>query len=642
MSQRFKPIRNAFFLTTILFSISPVVGKAEKSSVPCIRVGQAMKNKGDLEGAINNYKVCLLDAVESNNHSTKAVLYFELAEVYRQMEKMEESMKALLLSMQEFRAMNSDSGKAAVHEAVALIHKRQNQPELALKPLLESIAYKERKNDTLGLANSFNLIGGVYAQLDSLELAAEFFLKSASEWEKIGHKINLAACLNNLANAYSALGRKKEAEQLYLQSIRIREKIENPPGLANSYNNLGDFYYGQNQFDKALPYFEKSARISDSLGAKGSLVVALENQSITYEIMGDYKEALRLLWQCDSIRELLTKEKYSRNVVELQEQFESEKKDYQIADLEKENQLKVLALEQERSQRIIWTLGSGLLLVALGFTLFLIAQHRRKNKEIEQQRKQVVQTNAELREITNTRDRLFAIIAHNLRGPLSALEGISGVMIHYVKNGQTEKLKRTVAEIDNTAFQTNALVENLLSWAGVKSRSIPYRPQELDLEGILQQSIELVAIQSEMKNIEVKLMMSGEYYIQADMNVIKTIMTNLLHNAIKFTPRLGRIEVVAKSLQERIQIEVRDQGVGIAPERLDSLFKASASKSTLGTAGEPGTGLGLYVCREFVRMEGGEIEVESIPGQGSTFRFTLAKSPIPEESHVTNHPPETN
>lgn len=585
---------------------------------------------GDIEGATEAFDQAHQLLANRPESATKGRILYELGTAYQSSNRLQEALQSLLQSLDTYRVLQSDSGITVITERIALLHWQQNQPQKALEGLQQSLRYKQQTNDSLGMGMSFTLLGNVHAQLGELEIAAAYFQKSIGIWQQLQQAQNLAMSINNLANVRSAQGNKKDAEKLYLKSIQLKELLGDQLGLAGSYNNFGDFYFDQNDLERALTYFEKSAHISRQMANPKTWQVAEENLAITLEELGKFEESIQHFWQSDSLKTELSRELYNTEVAALQEKFEAEKRSRQILELENENHLKVLALEQERGQRLLWIGGSLFLLILLVFATAAFRQNRIKNRllrannaRIEQQRLEVSQKNEELESITATKDRLYSIIAHNLKGPISALEGISEVIQYYRKHGPPEKLDRIVAEIDKTAYQTNTLVGNLLNWARTQTQVIPYRAESLNLLGILTQCLELVAVQAERKNLRVELAVPDSLLVFSDLNFIKTVANNLLHNAIKFTPEGGNILLQANEQQNWVEVSIKDSGIGIEPKRLAAIFDASDHKSTQGTAGEQGTGLGLYVCREFIHQAGGKIWVAESSPHGTEFRFTL-------------------
>jgi signal transduction histidine kinase len=176
------------------------------------------------------------------------------------------------------------------------------------------------------------------------------------------------------------------------------------------------------------------------------------------------------------------------------------------------------------------------------------------------------------------------------------------------------------------ADSTLKLLDHLFDWARSQMSEITCDATDFPLLDCLREGVAAVGLPADKKNIALELECAPAIAVNADRNMVMTVIRNLTSNAIKFTPDGGRVEVSAKVNGDTVTVAVKDSGVGIAPERIESLFDFVHNKSTPGTGGEAGTGLGLSLCRELIHRNGGEIGVESTPGKGSTFRFTLRKA----------------
>ena len=177
--------------------------------------------------------------------------------------------------------------------------------------------------------------------------------------------------------------------------------------------------------------------------------------------------------------------------------------------------------------------------------------------------------------------------------------------------------------INTSAIQTLRLLENLLEWANSQSGKISFNPVPINFIEILDEELKMAKDMATAKNINLIKTFSEEITIIADRNMVKTILRNLISNAIKFTPRYGKIEVKAGIIRNQPEISVRDSGIGMTKEIMKQLFRIDADISTRGTEDEKGTGLGLFLCKEFVEKHGGKIWVESESGKGSVFSFSF-------------------
>ena len=230
-----------------------------------------------------------------------------------------------------------------------------------------------------------------------------------------------------------------------------------------------------------------------------------------------------------------------------------------------------------------------------------------------------------LRESNATKDKFFSIIAHDLRSPFNHILGFSELLIENVNEFDIAQSEKYLGIINSAAKDTLVLLDNLLNWARSQTGKICFKPEKVILASIVHEIFELSNSRAKSKNIILNFIEPGEIVVFADPDMMKTILRNLISNAIKFTHPNGKIEVTALQDDNFIAIAVSDNGVGMKDETRKKLFDISTNITTRGTANEKGSGLGLILCKEFVEKHGGKIWVESQCGIGSQFYFTLPK-----------------
>src|SRR6201996_845086 len=228
----------------------------------------------------------------------------------------------------------------------------------------------------------------------------------------------------------------------------------------------------------------------------------------------------------------------------------------------------------------------------------------------------------QLTELNSLKNKLFSIIAHDLKAPLYALRTLFRNVQVYDLPG--EEIKLLIPEVVNELTYTTGLMENLLQWAKSQMQAESVKPQLLDISRVMTEVMQLLRLQAEAKRIYINSRIERPVYVYADKDMINLVLRNLLSNAIKFTPIEGSICVEARDLRSCIEISVQDTGTGISQEGLKRLLEENYY-STRGTGGEAGTGLGLMLCKEFLSRNGGKMRIESEPGKGSTVAFTLPK-----------------
>jgi len=229
----------------------------------------------------------------------------------------------------------------------------------------------------------------------------------------------------------------------------------------------------------------------------------------------------------------------------------------------------------------------------------------------------------ELKELNATKDKFFSIIAHDLKGPFNSILGFSNLLLENYRDLDGATLEKSLQAIHMASNQAYALLENLLLWSQAQIGRVDYFPESFYLNELMLDNIRLLKIQANKKNIFISSHIPGNLKVLADRNMVGTILRNLMTNAIKFTPRNGKIEVSAIVKNQQIEISVADNGIGIPMENIGKVFRIDSKISTPGTEKERGSGLGLLICKEFVEKNGGRIWVERNREKGSTFRFTV-------------------
>ena len=250
-------------------------------------------------------------------------------------------------------------------------------------------------------------------------------------------------------------------------------------------------------------------------------------------------------------------------------------------------------------------------------------EFKAQNEELLNINEELEISEARLKELNATNNKLFSIIAHDLRSPFSSILGFSELLINNVRTYGAENSLEFITHINTTADHTLNLLDNLLTWAKTQTGQIEYRPKNLHLHPIIQEIIQVLNSSAAIKNITLNSSPSDGIGAFADPNMLKTVLRNLVQNAIKYTNSGGTVDIQVVSQQNQVIITVLDNGVGMNEETLNKLFRIDSTLIKNGTAGERGSGLGLILCKEFVERNGGKISVESKVRIGSSFSFTI-------------------
>lgn len=251
---------------------------------------------------------------------------------------------------------------------------------------------------------------------------------------------------------------------------------------------------------------------------------------------------------------------------------------------------------------------------------------KQAKQEIEKQHHEIITQKDELVRLNRTKDMFFSIIAHDLKNPMNSIIGFSEILTSEFDDLDDFEKKEFIKYINESAISLQNLIDNLLQWARAQTDKIRFSPSKNDLYFIIEDNIKLLRGNAERKAIDIYSRIPKKTMVWCDKNMVSTIIRNLLSNAIKFTNDYGKIKIISKKLDDKLEITVKDNGIGMSAGVKERLFK-EIGFSTFGTANESGTGLGLILCQQFVKKHNGDLKIESQQNIGTKISFTLPLDP---------------
>jgi len=239
---------------------------------------------------------------------------------------------------------------------------------------------------------------------------------------------------------------------------------------------------------------------------------------------------------------------------------------------------------------------------------------------IIQAEREIILKNNELRKMNIEKEKFFSIIAHDIRSPLSSFLSLTEIMAENMSGLTLSEMQNISVKMRTSAANLLRLLKNLLEWSKMQQGLIPFNPKPIELLPLVDESISMVIEPAHDKGIEITFDIPADLEVFADTNMLQTVIRNLVSNAVKFTSKGGRVHLSAKTIDgPGVEISVQDSGIGMSREMIDHLFLLDVQTNREGTEGEPSTGLGLLLCKEFMEKHGGSIRIESEEGIGSTF-----------------------
>ena len=248
--------------------------------------------------------------------------------------------------------------------------------------------------------------------------------------------------------------------------------------------------------------------------------------------------------------------------------------------------------------------------------------------ELKKTEQKLKSMNAELQKVNAEKDKFFSIIAHDLKSPFNSIIGFSNILLEKTHLEDLENIKTYAQIINNSSQRAMNLLKNLMEWSKSQTGRMNFNPEHFEIGGIIDEILLLTTDIAQQKSITITNELDAEIAVYADKAMMGTILRNLVFNALKFTQPGGIVGIFAEVTPHEVRVSVSDTGVGISKQIIEKIFQIDSNCSTPDTQGARGTGLGLILCKEFIEHHGGKIGIESEPGLGSTFHFSIPCHPF--------------
>ncbi len=509
----------------------------------------------------------------------------------------------------------ADVDLASTSMNIGTAYLNQSDTAQAKNYYLQAIAEAGEVGNQRVAAQSRVSLGNIYVEQGQYSEALKQMLSAEPVLKAANDVFSLGKLYNNMTQAYAGLEQGAQVVKYAEMGIAQNQLIGNAQSEALGRVYLGLGYLKTGQYQKAITESNKALVYGQDNEAFDVQLGALKNLYEAYEALGNYKRAFEFSLKFKEVDELIFMEERSQQIERLSAQFEADKREMEIDKLNRETELKGLQIEKANAERNLLFL---LFLSALIILVLIIFLYRK----IVLTKRLLALKNQELTALNTTKDRFFAIIAHDLKGHIAAFEGTGRLLKHFSVKNDLDKIEKVTHEIDNNARNLSHLLDNLLHWSMEQLRGYEPKPVRLNLKVIIDELIEIFKPFARAKGIDLSSDLNGEVNVMADKESVALIFRNLIANAIKFTEQ-GEVCISAQESETRWQIIVRDTGVGIPEAMQEKLFVIGEEKIRRGTKNEKGTGLGLNLVYEFTKMNGGELSCESKEGQGTAFFISL-------------------
>lgn len=521
-------------------------------------------------------------------------------------------------SLDAARKLHAVNYESAALTDLAYVYVNTKQPARAKDIYLQSIKLAEEENSLSSIINAYGNLGAVYNQLN-LPDSALFYLQKGLEYAKrASHSIDLSFFYNNMGNVYYAKKDYAKAQGYFQQLYNQHTKDSSLSDLWIDNLNLADVLIELKNFEQAGIHATQSLQIAKQLNAKSKEADSYAMLAKLYSRKGDYKNAYDFQQKWYVIDTGLVNSGTNETIASLQEKFNAKQR-------EQENKL----LQSEIEKALLRNKAITLLAVAAAVIAIIIAllllQKRKANKVLEDKNEFIHRQNEKLAELNFEKNSLMSIVSHDLSTPFAAIKMWLNILEDDNANLNADQ-KKAVERIRQSSGKGEMLIRSILDVEKAQTSQHKIALENFDLKVFVEDIVDDFMPAASGKNIQLHFETPEKHvYLVSDKQLVSRICENLFSNAIKYSPPGKNVWISLADNNDAVNIQVKDEGVGISKEELPHLFSKYSRISSTPTAGEASTGLGLSIVKRIVEELNGSVFCESEEGKGSLFTVVLKK-----------------
>ncbi|TLP79617.1 tetratricopeptide repeat-containing sensor histidine kinase [Maribacter sp. ACAM166] len=580
-------------------------------------IGIFYSDKGNIDQAIYNYKKANNLADNHKSLHLKVETLNDLSTEYNYQGNYALALKGYLDAIEIAEKLDFKSFLSIINENIAQLYLDQKDYKHAMVFFKKVNAINEEIGNPIYMAETMSNMASAYADMNELEYAMFNINSSITIFEKERILEWLAYCYETKGKIYLKMGKNTWALYWYKQSELLHKEIEDDRGKIALLNGMSEAYFNIRKDSVSELYALAAFDLSNKIGLRTGI------KNCTYQLFKIYKN------RADYKKSLLYHEIFQETSKSLAKSGNEKALNILKTKMEYDQQKKQLIIENEKAlakQKTYIYIFVIILFIFLAIVLIIRRNEqiqKKLNTELLSNKLDLEEKQEYLNELNQTKNKLFSIIGHDLRGPIGAFQGL----LRLFKEGEMTKdeflnfVPKLKIDIDTISFTLN----NLLSWGQTQMNGSATTPIATNLYSIVEENIALLSEIAESKSIKLISRIESNCQIWADFNQVDIIIRNLLSNALKFTPNNGQIIIGAIQKLKTCEIYIKDNGMGMSEETMGEIFKIDSNHTTYGTNDEKGTGLGLSLCKEMVEKNKGRIWVHSSLGKGSSFYFTMPR-----------------
>lgn len=512
---------------------------------------------------------------------------------------------------------------------IGYIYWNANQYRKAIYYYEKSLALNAKIENSNGVAMLHNNLGMLYADVQEYEKALAHFSTTLVTRRLGKEPVSIIATLVNRATVYNNLKKYSLAVNDLKEALNLSLENKLNSQLASSYAMLSETYDKMGNAEEARKYFDLFKSFND-LELKGKIVVESYKKQLAEKTV-DLKAKEVLIKQYELEIEKKKLLKTGRQLGSALSENSNLEREIDVKKRKIAYQERIVELQRQRAEaqnemfKRTWLFSVAIMLLVMTIAVLVYFNNRKireQNRQLQEQNEAIAKQKEQLAVSNDVKNKIFSIIAHDLRGPIASLNNFFMLLEDF--EDIPDEVREILEELSVENSQISTILENLLNWA--KTQMAELRPvlKPVEVRAIVEENVNLLQRLAEGKNITLLNQVPSDLIASSDTEMTKIVFRNLMQNAIKFTKAKGTVKIEGKRLNDDLlEFKVIDSGIGMSADKVQTLFNLKSNKSTFGTNNEKGTGLGLVLCNDFVKICGGSLVVTSEVNVGTTITVTL-------------------
>jgi signal transduction histidine kinase len=543
---------------------------------------------------------------------------------YRNMSYYKEALTNYLQGLAIADSLKNYEQIAFAYNNIGNLYLRSGNDSLAQVYLQKTLDLAIEKNFEVLLGYAFKNLGSYYYENKDYDKALEFLKNSYDVRNKLNDYWGMTNTLNEMGTVYTQKEDFTSALKAYDTAYEKVSHIEKNKILVGEiYLGKARVYYTKKDYSNSLYYLNKCKVIFEEVNGRVELVEIYKLISnIAYE-KNDFKQAFDFQQKFSSLNDSIKVLDAERQLDLMEILYTSDKNQKENELLRRENAIKLLQISQEKQLRDLLILISFSLLIAAVISYIFYKGKKKTNEQLTRTNELIEQQKSELSKINSTKDRLFSIIAHDLKNPFGNLMNVTDMIMKEFDNLSQDELKELVESVNRSTKSSYRLLENLLLWSRSQKGYLKYNPELIDVEKVINENFNLYSEMAKDKNVKLDFIQKEKVFAYADLNMIDAVLRNLINNAVKYSHQNGVVKVSTFAENNKTIVCIEDEGIGIPENEIVKIFSLEEKPIQSGTGGERGTGLGLIICKEFIDINKGEINIESTINKGTKICLIL-------------------